>query len=201
MDKIILIGGAPTVGKSYFARKLGEQFRLPWISTDSIREQMRKIVTKSDYPHLFDFFDASGQDAVDYLSKHSVKEIVEDQNIESIDVWEGAKAFIETDYVWNSFIVEGIAVLPSLVALLKVEGKIVKPVFLANSDEKQVRKVIFKRGLWDDADKYPDSVKEKEVEWTIEYCKWIKEECTKYNLPVIDVSKSNSYEQIVEIIR
>ena len=201
MDKILLIGGAPTVGKSYIARKLAEEFNFPWISTDSIREQMRKIVTKSDYPNLFDFVESSGQDAVEYLSSHSAKEIIEDQNRESIDVWKGAKAIIDTDYVWNSFIVEGIAILPSLIASIKAENKIIKTVFLVNSDEQRIREVIFKRGLWDDADKYPDSVKEKEVEWTIAFCNWIKEECAEYNLPVVDVSQPNYYEQIIEIIK
>lgn len=201
MDKILLIGGAPTVGKSHIARKLAEEFNLPWISTDSIREQMRKIVTKSDYPNLFDFVESSDQDAVDYLSNHSAKEIIEDQNRESIDVWKGVKAIIETDYVWNSFIVEGIAVLPSFVASFKVEDKIIKPVFLISSNEERIREVIFKRGLWDDADKYPDSVKEKEVEWTVAFCNWIKEECAEHDLSVVDVSQPNYYEQVIEITK
>ena len=45
MNKVILIGGAPTVGKSYLGRKLAEELKLPWISTDTIREMMRKLIT------------------------------------------------------------------------------------------------------------------------------------------------------------
>ncbi len=42
MEKqIIFIGGAPTVGKSYLAKKLAEELKLPWISTDTVREILR----------------------------------------------------------------------------------------------------------------------------------------------------------------
>lgn len=41
--------------------------------------------------------------------------------------------------------------------------------------------------LWDDAEKYPDDVKEKEVEWVIEFNNFIKRESKKYRLPVISV--------------
>ena len=53
MNKIFLIGGSPTAGKSYYTRILAEELKLPWISTDTIREQMREIVNKKDYPNLY----------------------------------------------------------------------------------------------------------------------------------------------------
>ena len=49
MDKIILIGGAPAVGKSSAAEKIAKDLKLPWISTDIIRGMMRPIVNKKDY--------------------------------------------------------------------------------------------------------------------------------------------------------
>ena len=42
--EIILIGGAPTIGKSFLAKKLSEEMKIPWISTDTIREFMREVV-------------------------------------------------------------------------------------------------------------------------------------------------------------
>lgn len=70
MDKkVILIGGAPLSGKSYVARKLGQELNLPWISTDTIREQMRQLVRKEDYPNLF-FFSNPKIKAEDYLGKN-----------------------------------------------------------------------------------------------------------------------------------
>src|SRR3989344_4571045 len=100
MKRIVLIGGSPTAGKSYTARKIAEELKLPWISTDTIREQMREIVRKEDYPVLFLHHKATPKMGVEFLKKYSPKEIVEIVNNESLDVWKGVKALIDTDYVW-----------------------------------------------------------------------------------------------------
>jgi 2-phosphoglycerate kinase len=193
MDKIILIGGSPTVGKSYAARKIAESLKLPWISTDAIREQMREIVRKKDYPNLFYYSGATPGMAVKYLSKNSAEEIVRHQNNESIDVWKGVKGLIETDYVWGSFIVEGVAILPHLVKTLSVKDKEVKVVFLVDDNVKRVRKTIFTRGLWDDANKYPDYIKEKEVEWVMAFNRYIIKEAKKYRFSIIRVGDYKNY--------
>jgi len=189
MGKIILIGGSPTVGKSYTARKLAEGFKLPWISTDTIREQMREVVRKEDYPALFGHYKATPEMGVEFLTTKTSKEIVKFVNEESRDVWKGVKAIIEKDYVWESFIIEGVAILPKIVSKLIKQNKEVKAVFLIDEDIERIRRTIFDRGLWDDAKKYPDSVKEKEVKWVIAFNQYIKEEAKKYNLPVIKIGK------------
>ena len=71
-DKVILIGGSPTAGKSYTARKIAEELNLPWISTDTIREQMRGIVREEDYPNLFSHNEATAEMGVDFLNKNIV---------------------------------------------------------------------------------------------------------------------------------
>ncbi len=193
MNKILLIGGSPTAGKSYTARKIAESLKLPWISTDTIREQMRKIVREKDFPNLFVLSEATPEMAVKFLSKNSAKEIVKHQNDESIDVWKGVKALIETDYVWGSFIVEGVSVLPNLAKELSVKNKKIKVVFLIDDNVERIRKTIFTRGLWDDAEKYPDSVKEKEVEWVIEFNNYIIRESKKYDFSVVKIGDRKQY--------
>lgn len=201
MDKIILIGGSPTVGKSYTARKLAESLKMPWISTDTIREQMREIVKKKDYPALFSHAEATPEMAIEFLGNNTPNEIIKHQNKESEEVWKGIKAFIETDYVWGSFIIEGVAILPHLASSLRVKDKKIKSVFLIDEDLSRVRKTIFTRGLWDDADKYSDSVKEKEVEWVNAFSEYIKKEAKKYNLPVLKIgNRKESLKEIKEII-
>jgi 2-phosphoglycerate kinase len=193
MNKIILIGGAPTVGKSYTARAIGEALKLPWISTDTIREQMRKIVVKKDFPNLFVHSDYNSDTGVKFLTNKSAKEIVKFQNDESMDVWKGVKALIETDYVWGDFIVEGVAILPSLVKELSVKEKQIEAIFLIDDNIERIRKTIFTRGLWADADKYPDEVKEKEVEWVTEFNKYIISEAKKYGYPVVNIGDRKKY--------
>ena len=193
VSKIILIGGSPTAGKSYTARRLAEQLKLPWISTDTIREQMRKIVRKEDYPALFLHSNYTSKLAVEFLSHNTAEEIVKHQNKESIAVWKGVKALIETDYVWKSFIIEGVAILPSLVSGLIKRNKNIQVVFLIDEDIDRVRKTIFTRGLWDDASKYSDSVKEKEVEWVVAFNNYITKEAKKYRLPVVSIGDRKDY--------
>ena len=199
MHKIILIGGSPTAGKSYTARKLAEELKLPWISTDTIREQMRELVNKEDYPDLFHHSEATSEMAVEFLTHNTAEEVVEHQNKESLEVWKGVRALIGTDYVWGSFIVEGVAVLAKPVSELKSD-KDIRAFFLVDEDAKRVRDSIFTRGLWDDSGKYPDSVKEKEVEWVFAFNSYIKEEAKKYNLPVISIGSRENYTDEVKLL-
>jgi 2-phosphoglycerate kinase len=202
MEKVVLIGGSPTAGKSYTARKIAEKLKLPWISTDTIREQMREIVRKEDYPRLFFHSGADSNMALKYLSKNTAKEIVKNQNQESVDVWKATKAIIETDYVWGSFIIEGVAILPKLIKEFVSKNKKVVALFLIDEDIERIRKTIFTRGLWDDAKKYPDKVKEKEVEWVIAFNNYIKKEAKKHGYPVINVGDRNDYlKEIIDLIK
>lgn len=202
MNKVILIGGSPTAGKSYTTRKISESLKLPWISTDSIRGQMREIVRKQDYPKLFIFADATPKMAVEFLSKNSAKDVVRYQNLESEDVWKGVEAFIQTDHSWGSFIIEGVAILPRLVSELEMKNKKIKSVFLIDENVKRIRRIIFSRGLWDNAQKYSDKVKEREVEWVLEFNNYIVNEAKKYKLPVVSIGNRIDYiGKIKKIVR
>lgn len=205
MNKIILIGGSPTAGKSYTARKLSEELKLPWISTDTIREQMRWIVRKEEYPNLFQHGDAgmpAGPDqAVEFLNHNTAEQIVEHQNKESEDVWKGVRGFIESDYSWGDFIVEGVAILPKFVATQEWKiNKEIKTVFLIDEDKDRVRHTIFTRGLWDEANTYTDDVKEKEVEWVFAFNDYIKEEAKKHNFPVVSIGNRDNYINEVKLL-
>ena len=66
----------------------------------------------------------------------------------------------------------------------------------------RVRKTIFTRGLWDDADKYNDDVKEKEVEWVVEFNNYIIKESKKYSFPVVKIGDRRKYiDKIKELIK
>ena len=198
--KIILIGGAPTVGKTYLAKKLGKELRLPWISTDTIREQMRKTITRQeDAPHLFNFQVA---DPVEYLNAHTPEEIIKHINLENTHVWKGVTEFIEEGSFGDSYIIEGMAILPEQVAKLKKYNNHLKPIFLIDHDADRLRDVIYTRGLWDAAYKYSDSVKEKELAWVVKFNAWIEDECKKYKLSTVEMTAdSDKYiEQVKNLI-
>lgn len=198
MNKVVLIGGAPTNGKSYIARKLGEELKLPWISTDTMLEAMREILKQEDHPALFDF-QGKGASAEDYLSSHTPQQIVDSVITENIALWKVAKAFIETDYVWEKFVVEGVAVMPSLVAELDKEKAEILPIFIVDEDEERVKSVVYTRGLWDEANTYSDDVKPIEVEWAMLYSQYLKKECQKYGFkPYIIGDREEFLQSLIE---
>ena len=198
MNKIILIGGAPTVGKSFIARKISEELRLPWVSTDGIREMMRKVVRREDFPELFHFYDKE-INAKEYLTTHTPGQIVASQNKESVGVWKGVKAIIDTDYVWKNYIVEGVAVVPKLVGKIDPSKHDIKPIFLIDENEERIREVVYTRGVWDSAHTYPDDVKEVEVQWVVLFNKYIKKEAGKYGYRVYQIdNRINKRESFVD---
>ena len=201
MNKIILIGGAPTVGKSFITRKASEKLKLPWISTDGIREMMRKVVRREDLPDLFSFYDKEIK-AESYLSTHTPQQIVDSQNAESRDVWRGVKAIIDTDYVWKDYIIEGVAIIPELVKRIDISKHNIKPIFLIDENEERVKEVVYKRGLWDKADTYSDNVKEIEVQWVSLFNEYIKSEAKKYGYDTYNIIERETFtESLIEELR
>ncbi len=185
--KIILIGGAPTTGKSTMAQNLSKHLNLPWISTDQIRDLMRATVNEKDFPVLFI---SKEHTAESFLNKYSVEEIVQEEMDEAEAVWSGVKWFIEKDYTWeDGFIIEGVSLLPHLIAGDFKNKENLKAVFLVDEDEIRVRDIVFNRGLWGDANTYSDDVKEKEVEWALLFSHKLKKEAEEYGYPLVEVKK------------
>jgi len=190
MDKIILIGGAPTVGKTYVAKKLAGDLKLPWISTDTIREMMVEIVDQKKYPNLYNI--PKNVTADKYLSTHTPQQMVKEEIAESRDVWKGIKALMKEDYNWTSYVIEGVAIMPREARQIMKTDKRVRPVFLFSDNPDRFRKIIFTRGLWDDPETYSDEAKEVEIKWAMLFNDWIKKEAKKYRLPLVEVPNTKA---------
>ncbi|PIR41569.1 MAG: hypothetical protein COV31_00465 [Candidatus Yanofskybacteria bacterium CG10_big_fil_rev_8_21_14_0_10_46_23] len=187
MRKVILIGGAPTTGKSTLASLMSERLSLPWISTDQIRELMRAVVDRDKFPKLFN---PEGYDARRFLTEFSAEEIANMEMEQGEETWVGIRKFIEDDYTWGKgSIIEGVNILPHLVARDFKDDKEIKAIFLVDEDADRMKEVIYTRGLWDDAGTYPDDLKEKEVEWATLFSHKLKSEVEKYGFPYIEVQK------------
>ena len=192
--KIILIGGAPTTGKSTLAQSLSEYLKLPWISTDQIRDLVRGIVNRKDFPNIYT---PEGYTAERFLTEFSAEKIVNMTIEEGEALWSIVKKFIEDAYSWpKGFIIEGVGVLPHLIKNLESDD-LIYSIFIVDEDADRIRNVVFTRGLWDDADAYSDDVKEKEVEWALLFSHYIKKEADKCSLPWIEVNKNEDDLQAV----
>ena len=185
--KIILIGGAPTTGKSTIAELASKKLGLPWISTDQVRKIIRAVAHKEDYPALFCTREYTAER---FLNEFSAEETVKLEMNQGKEIWPTISRFIEEDSTWkDGFIIEGISILPNLVARDFKDNKNIKAVFLIDEDADRIRDVVFKRGLWAKAETYSDDVKEKEVEWALLFGQKTKEGAKKHNYPFIEVSR------------
>ena len=170
------------------AKLLAKRLDIPWISTDQLRDIMRSVARREDMPTLFD---PEGYTAERFLTEFSAEEIADMEMKQGEVVWAGVKKFIEDEYPWHGrFIVEGVHILPHLVAQDFGDDRDIRAVFLVDEDADRIREVVFSRGLWDDAKAYPDDVKEKEVEWSLAFGRALKAEAERYGFPCIEVTRN-----------
>jgi 2-phosphoglycerate kinase len=198
MNKLYLIGGAPTTGKSTLAKKIAKYFDIPWISCDQIREFAQEILEnyKDDFPDLYN----DTEDVEIFFKKYVPKEIAELEYEQGVAFQIFLQKFVNKSYPWRSFIVEGVNILPECIKDIKFDGEIV-PIFIVDKDADRARKVVYERGLWGPAKSYTDDVKEKEVEWVMEYSKMIISECEKCNYKCLEISKNdNDFDKILKEI-
>ncbi len=195
---IIFIGGAPCTGKTTLASRLSTHLNLPTISTDTIRAQMQKIQSKISNPDLF----VADYTAEEYLPFHSAYEIFLDQNTESGAVWKEVEEYVKPyiDNTSQSIIIEGVAILPNHnLAELTKQSKY-HPLFLIDSDANRIRSRVYGRGLWDDANAYPDHLKPVEVEWLKIANRWYQSEADRYSFPTLQVSDEIDINKAVSLI-
>jgi 2-phosphoglycerate kinase len=182
-----LIGGAPTVGKSTLAAALAAHLGIPWISTDQIRDIMRTVADRRTHPKLFN---PEGHDAESLFSAFSAAQLVAIEVGQGEAAWTGIKALIERDYTWpQGFVVEGVNLLPHLIRRDLGAHADIRTVFVTETEPARMRDVIFSRGIWDAAGRYPDSVKEKELDWVLQYDAWLKEQAPAHGFPVVALRK------------
>lgn len=99
---------------------------------------------------------------------------------------------------WEAVIVEGVAILPHLVASLDIK---VSPIFIIDTDEKRIVETIYQRSLLLWIQTKTEEQQRKRVAYIIEFNNFIKSEAEKYNFPIIEVSKSNQdIERIMEML-
>lgn len=200
---IILIGGAPTTGKSTMAKLLANHLNLPWISTDQIRDTMKATVTRQNYQKLFgpEGFDTP-ESSIDFYKKYSREEVVQIMMDEAEASWVAIKKFIEEkNRLTEGFIIEGVHILPYLVARDFKLAKGVKPLFLVDKDADRIQAVIATRGLWSKTEKYPDEVKEKELEWVTLFSQKMKTDAIEHQLPWVEMKKeSDDLQSILSLL-
>lgn len=186
---IILIGGAPTTGKSTIAHMIAKHLDIPFISTDDIRSAMQAVARREDHPNLFN---PEGYDGERFLTEFSAEEIADKEWAQGEATWIGIKKILQ-DYhsLKQGCVIEGVNILPYLVNRDFPKQNHIKAVFLVDDDKERIRNVVLTRGLWDQPQNYPDSLKEKEVDWVLSFSEKIKTDARKFGYHTIEVKKQD----------
>ncbi|MGO8671727.1 MAG: hypothetical protein ACLQVD_10230 [Capsulimonadaceae bacterium] len=114
--KVILIGGAPMVGKSTLARKLAGRFAYGCVSTDDLGQAIHAVTTAQSHPALHAM---DGADYREYYITHSVDDLIADAELLHATLWPGIARVITAHATWGDpLVIEGWALYPSPVAKL-----------------------------------------------------------------------------------
>jgi 2-phosphoglycerate kinase len=182
-----LIGGAPLSGKTTLSNVWAAKHQATQISTDSIREWMKRLTKPEDYPRLFAGAELSVEDF--YREYNTAQKVLDQQVEEGKDVEKGIEAFLKCDLTIERLIIEGIAITPeSALRLQKGLPHInFETIFLFDDNTERISSRIHQRGLWGPKDTYPDYIKDKEVEWVVLYNDFYKTEAHKNHFSLIHI--------------
>jgi len=130
---IYFIGGPPRVGKSMIAGTIARQHGISAVSTDSLGAVLEAILPPESNPDVFAiarFNELPEADRVELMAETPARRL-DDQIRESTAVWQAVEPFILREQEEKrDVVVEGVAVLPELVAQL--EGVEYRAVFVGN---------------------------------------------------------------------
>lgn len=196
MKKIIIIWWAPATWKTTLAKKLSKKMNHPWISTDFIRNWMISLVSQKDYPNLFNFSDMTAEEH--YSNDYNVEKSIEKENLRDWEVFKWIKEFIKANKQLDDFIIEGISVHPKNLAELELLGYEIFPIFLVDTNIQRIKNILYSRWLWDDASKYPDWIKEKELNYLVKTNLYYISELERLNIPYFKIGTERN-KTIIEI--
>jgi predicted kinase len=127
MAKAYFIGGAPRVGKSTLAKAFLAEHPMTFAATDDLRASRRTHVSASIEPDLY-YLDSLNHDESNMarLMAEETSSIVAAADRESSLVWQTIESLVrQTLAAGHDILVEGVAVLPRLVATLDIDLTVV----------------------------------------------------------------------------
>jgi 2-phosphoglycerate kinase len=181
MSRVILVGGMPAAGKSTLAAKLSHHLNLSWLSTDHVGIILRAVASRETHPELFTW---EGYDEQPSSREPTADEIVDNELAKAEHNWLGVRKLIQEDYTWtDGAVIEGVDILPHLVARDFPGSDAVRAVFIGEQERGRIRATLRARGpFWDE---------EKEVEWVLKFGQRVRSEAERYGFAWIDIEKND----------
>ena len=168
---IYLISGTSRSGKTLVAKKIMQQYQIPYLSLDWLVMGFTKGIPEYGIH--------------DKLWPNEIAE----------KFWDFLKAMLE-NMIWSEtdYIIEGEAILPELISeLLKKHRDSIKVCFVgySNMDVKEKVKDVYSYSYGNDwLTKESNDYVESHISNMIEYSKTIKKSCEKYGIKYFDTSKN-----------
>ena len=191
--KVLLIGGPSGVGKTLVARQLGLRFGVPWLQVDDLRLSLiwSRVVLPEHNEALYFF---QNNEAWKGTPQQFRDALIAMGNVMSPSIEVVVESHVDTN---ASVIVEGDAILPSLIARPSLQSylKDFQIVIIIEPDEEKLLENMLVRGRGVDAFTCQEQQTEAHAKWL--YGQWLTEEARRYQVPVIT---SRPWETLVERI-
>lgn len=203
-NRVILIGGAPRIGKSQLAKIIAARLGGHIASTDSIRSAAKRMVKDESSPifRINRHNAMSESEWLDYFSNNP-DAVLADMNEESRATWPAVRSFIrsfEDDDLVH--VVEGVHLLPDLVGELSIDTQNI--IFVGNTFQEHASNVINHAKDnptidWMMGAGFSDEKIMTQAQFSIDMSQYFKTEAKKYGYKYIELGNS-SYPQNLQKI-
>ncbi len=205
LKRTYFIGGPPRVGKTTLAYKLSEEIKGHVAMTDAIRNSAKKVCEDKSGPlFMINYYNEFSEDQWLERFANNPKLVVEDQVNESKAIWRSVVSFCNMFCEDNAnHIVEGVAVMPELVA--SMDNKPEHVVFVGNTNEKHVETML-KYGkdnpeqCWMAYLGYSEDRIRAFANYVLHMSLHFKEEAQKYGFSYVELSDDHFEESLREAI-
>jgi len=138
-----------------------------------------------------------------FLTHFSAQEISDMEFAQAHDVWPGVETMLSDCYSYtDGCIIEGVNITPEILHKHLNWREDILPIFIVDDNKERIREVVYTRGLFSDANKYSDDLKEKEVEWVQLFIEKLKQDCKTYDFPCMGIEKNeNDVNNILPIVK
>jgi 2-phosphoglycerate kinase len=193
--KVLLIGGAPGVGKTTLGRALAARLGATSLSIDDLLTAAKAVTTPESHPGLH-IISAVGH--IEYFTSSSVDQLKADATAQHEAAWPAVEKVIRNHATWGSpIVIDGWALRPTKVVLLDLSN--VKSVWLVADPSVLREREKQNRDFVRDSPE-PDRMLENFLARSIWYNDLIQGQATELRLKTIKQDGATSVEQLCDMV-
>jgi len=142
LERTYFIGGPPRIGKTTLAYTLAEEIKGHVVMTDAIRNSAKKVCENKSGPlFMINHYNELREEVWLERFAHHPEIVIADQIAESKAIWRSVESFCNMFCEDNAnHIVEGVAIMPELVASMKHKPEHI--IFVGNTSDLHVETML-----------------------------------------------------------